>query len=511
MKLRSNFFIFTLLSYLKSTQKRPMNRIFLLFLFCPFVAFAQKQGNNWFFGDSAAITFNTGIPTPITNGQVAIPIGQSHSEGSSTISDSSGALLLYSNGMTVWNKFHQVIQNGTGLLGNFSSTQSSVIVPDPADPDRYYYLFTISSGFCCNGNVSDGMRYSIIDICADGARGAVIGTAKNIKVVDNVAEKIAVTRHANGVDYWILTHTFPSNQFWALHLSNIGIVDTVISAIGSTHSGNIGKTQGQMKFSPDGTRIAVGGSNALDILDVFDFDAATGVVSNHMALTKPNNNSVSVYGVEFSPDNTKLYAKGLTSFALLYMIFFQYDLSAGNQAAIDASMYVIQRDSFGLIAPTGLQLGPDGKIYVPSTNNMMTLGVVQSPNTAGVGCNFQDMSISLGGQTNIYTLPTIIAGYDYSNTEPKCSFTAIDETNISGQVNVYPNPSPELFTFTFPNTSNEGYQLTIRSLTGQVVFQAANLRGTAYRFEAQTLAPGTYVYRFDAADGHFAVGKLVVQ
>ncbi|MGL4598060.1 MAG: T9SS type A sorting domain-containing protein, partial [Bacteroidia bacterium] len=366
-------------------------------------------------------------------------------------------------------------------------------------------------GFCCNGNVTDGMRYSIIDICADSARGAVMSSAKNIKVVDNVAEKIAVTRHANGVDYWILTHTFPSNQFWALHLSNAGIVDTVITSIGSVHNGYIGKTQGQMKFSPDGRRIAVGGSNSLDILDVFDFDAATGIVSNHMALTKPNNNSVSVYGVEFSPDNTKLYAKGLTSFAQLYMIFFQYDLSAGNQAAIDASLYVIQRDSFGLIAPTGLQLGPDGKLYVPSTNNMMTLGVVQSPNTAGVGCNFQDMSISLGGQTNIYTLPTVIAGYDYSNTEPKCSFVAIDETNISSQVAVFPNPSTDLLTFTFPNTGNSSYTLTITSLAGQVVFNANKINGIAYRFESGTLAAGCYVYRLQSENGQFATGKLLIQ
>ncbi|MGL4597658.1 MAG: T9SS type B sorting domain-containing protein, partial [Bacteroidia bacterium] len=168
-----------------------MTRLVLFLLLCPLAVFAQKQGNNWYFGDSAAISFNTGIPTAIPNGQVAIPIGNSHSEGSSTISDSSGALLFYSNGMTVWNKNHQVMPNGTGLLGNFSSTQSSVIVPDPADPDQYYYLFTISSGFCCNGNVTDGMRYSIIDICADSARGAVMSSAKNIKVVDNVAEKIA--------------------------------------------------------------------------------------------------------------------------------------------------------------------------------------------------------------------------------------------------------------------------------------------------------------------------------
>lgn len=278
--------------------------LFSTAVFALTVVHGQKQVNIWYFGDSAGVDFNSGSPSALLNGQLTYPSGQGHNEGTSAISDSSGSILFYSDGMTIWNKNHQIMQNGTGLLGNFSSTQSSIAVPDPANPNRFYYLFTISSGFCCGGNISDGLRYSKVDMCLDSSRGDVIPTEKNIKLVDTVAEKIAVTRHSNGIDYWILTHKFYSTEFWALHLASSGIIDTVVTAIGSSHTGSIAGSQGQLKFSPDGQKIAIGADNSLSLLELFDFDKATGIVSNYQPLNRINNGYV--YGVEFSPDGSKV-------------------------------------------------------------------------------------------------------------------------------------------------------------------------------------------------------------
>jgi hypothetical protein len=40
----------------------------------------------------------------------------SYQEGCATISNSSGQLLFYTDGITVYNRNHQVMPNGTGLL-----------------------------------------------------------------------------------------------------------------------------------------------------------------------------------------------------------------------------------------------------------------------------------------------------------------------------------------------------------------------------------------------------------
>jgi gliding motility-associated-like protein len=436
--------------------------LFLITISC-YNSFSQKQGNIWYFGNLAGIDFNSGSPVALLNGQIP----STNTEGTSCISDSSGALLFYSNGMTIWNKSHTIMQNGSGLLGNSSSTQSSIIVPDPGNPNKYYYIFTVSSGMCCGGSISDGLRYSKVDICLDSSRGAVIPNQKNIKLVDTVAEKIAVTRHANGVDYWILTHKFYSNYFYALHLSPAGIIDTVISSIGTVHNGSLFGTQGQMKFSSNGQRIAVGASNGLNILDVFDFNNSSGVVSNHLSLNKPNNNNATIYGVEFSLDNSKLYATGNHAFGVVIPFLVQYDLSSNNLASINASLFSLYTNTTGLIFGVGLQIGPDGKIYLLSKNNLGTLGVINSPNLLGSSCNYVDQAVSLGGKQGSYSLPSFIANYDYSNKLIKCP--CINSTTLSlgsdsslCQNNTYVlNTNLTNATFNWQdNTSNPTYTVT---------------------------------------------------
>jgi len=430
-------------------------------------SFSQKQGNIWYFGNFAGVDFNSGSPIALLNGQT----GPVSVEGTSCIADSSGSLLFYSNGVTIWNKSHNVMQNGSGLLGNYSSTQSSIIVPDPANPNKYYYIFTVSSGMCCGGNITDGLRYSKIDMCLDSSRGGVIPNQKNIKLVDTVTEKIAVTRHANGIDYWILTHKFYSNQFYALQLSPAGIIDTIISSVGTNHTGSLFGTQGQMKISPNGQRIAVAASNNLKILDLFDFNNSNGIVSNHMAISKPNNNNADVYGVEFSLDNSKLYATGLSTSGTLFPFLIQYDLSSNNITSINASLYSFYTNNSGSISGKGLQIGPDGKIYIPSKNNTGTLGVISNPNLLGSSCNYVDQAISLGGKQCAWTLPSFIANYDYSNKLVKCPCINSNAINLGNDSSLCQNSTLVLNT-NFPNatytwqdnSTNPSYTVTQQGL-----------------------------------------------
>src|SRR5437868_1964390 len=115
---------------------------FLVFMFLGIVfnspqTFAQKESYNWYFGANAGITFNTDPPTALTNGAI------NTTEGCSSISDDKGNLLFYTDGMTVWNKNHQVMDNGSGLNGDNRSTQSAVVIKLP-ESNSLYYIFTAS-------------------------------------------------------------------------------------------------------------------------------------------------------------------------------------------------------------------------------------------------------------------------------------------------------------------------------------------------------------------------------
>ena len=123
--MRHNYLIFLMMRLVRS--------VLLLFIVCfKTTGYSQNQNKIWYFGDHAGLDFNSGTPVALTNSALFT------NEGCSSISDNNGNLLFYTDGITVWNKFHAVMPNGTGLLGNPSTTQSAVIVPMPGSATQYY-------------------------------------------------------------------------------------------------------------------------------------------------------------------------------------------------------------------------------------------------------------------------------------------------------------------------------------------------------------------------------------
>ena len=144
-----------------------MKRIlFLAILVCNYITTAQNEAANWYFGNNAGINFNTN-----TNTVTALADGLlSTEEGCTSISDSSGNLLFYTNGENVYDRQHNIMSNGTGLFGNQSSTQSAIIIPKPEDPNLYY-IFTQDTNF--QFNPDNGFNYSTVDMTLNGGFGAV--------------------------------------------------------------------------------------------------------------------------------------------------------------------------------------------------------------------------------------------------------------------------------------------------------------------------------------------------
>src|ERR1043165_9086430 len=90
-----------------------MNRtIFLLLVLFSQFSFAQKQDNNWVFGHHAGLKFTSGIPQAFTSNIYSV-------EDCASISDSSGQLLFYTNGVNVYNRLGEVMPNGDSLATGF--------------------------------------------------------------------------------------------------------------------------------------------------------------------------------------------------------------------------------------------------------------------------------------------------------------------------------------------------------------------------------------------------------
>lgn len=362
-----------------------MKKIILLpFLFFTSFEFSQQEASNWYFGSGAGIKFlPDGSVVPLSGS----PMTAQH--GSATMSDANGNLLLYSNGENIWNKNHQIMSNGSGLFGNFYATQSTFILKKPSS-SNLFYVFTVD---LASGD--KGVRYSEVDMNLNGGLGNVTAN-KNMPLLYPSTEKIAVIKHANGIDYWVVTHEFNSNRFFSYLVTSSGINHSGVSSnvgsiINNTPAGPI-SAGGGMKIAPDGSKLAV--CNRFSNIELFDFSITTGKVSNAQIILNGNHES---YNTEFSSDSKVLYASLSTKSVLC-----QFDLTSAN---IAASKIEITKTYPGI---ADIQMGINGKIYItcfPGTNN---LSVINNPSVLGLGCNFQYNSVPISGSL-FYGLPAFPA------------------------------------------------------------------------------------------------------
>ena len=362
---------------------------FLSFLFSFSLLGQEFTSYNWFFGENAGVDFNYGVPTVVSGGQTQ------NWEGVATIGDNEGNLVFYTNGMSVWNKQHQVMLNGTGLMGHTSATQSSIIVPCPAST-HLFYIFTTDA---IENSLANGLRYSVVDITLDNGLGGIT-SVKNVLLEPSVCEKIVAIEHENSQDIWVVTHRWNSNQFLAYQLSNQGI-DTVpvVSSIGVIHQGGgttgYSNSAGYLKANLSGDKIAVA-THRMGIIELFDFDNALGTVTNCISST---NTFLDVYGLEFSPNSNYLYASTIYTGSKLY----QFDLSSPNPF-LSPTLSLLSPSNMQI---SGMQIAPDGEIYVAERFSAY-LSVIHCPNQLGANCDFETNAIYLNGATCHRGLPPSI-------------------------------------------------------------------------------------------------------
>ncbi len=348
-------------------------------------AYAQNEANRWYFGEHAGLDFNAGIPSPALDGAL------NTFEGCATISTAVGNLLFYTDGITVWNKNHDVMLNGNGLNGNTSSTSSAIIVPKP-NSSNIYYIFTVDA---IAG--PKGLQYSEVDITLDGGLGAIT-TNKNIILETPITEKVAATYNEVTNEYWIISHKWNSDAFLAYNISENGLnTIPVISSIGTYVEGDSSsKVIGQIKISPDGTKLAV--ANYDNNAQLFDFDINTGIVSNPLTILEFSS-AKPIYGIEFSSNSKVLYVT--VSFNGIY----QYNLGLNSLEDIKQSEFFISNPSIG-----GLQIASNGKIYVARPHTTY-VDYIDKPNALGADSNYQFNGVFLGGKICRGNLPPFISSF----------------------------------------------------------------------------------------------------
>jgi gliding motility-associated-like protein len=402
---------------------------------------SQNQQHLWYFGEKAGIDFRSGTAIPLTDQDVMTAY-----KASGVISDSLGNQLFFTNGKKIWDRTFSLMPNATGLDGDVGVTQPVIIIPCPGN-DSLYFVFTIDVIAIMPDNTytTKGLTYSIINMNLRGGLGDATDEL-NRPLLTPVCQKITAAKHSNGKDYWVIVHKWDSDEFYAYPVTKWGIGDPVVTNVGAVHGGGYvdqANAYGYLKISPDGTKLAVAvtGDN---LIQLFDFNNGTGVVSASQTYTTTLP-GISPYGLEFSSDSKKLYA---TIFQITgngppanpsYILQFDIDAGLVNPVAVDSTAGT---------RLSGIQLGPDGRIYIARTINLLSkndsLDVIYNPTRPGTDCNYNLLNnapgsrFSLGGRYGIFSMPNLIQSFlDIPNfTYDSCCFKDVMHFRITNKANI---------------------------------------------------------------------------
>jgi len=458
-------------------------------------AVPQSPGaaDNWLFGfGGAGLRFTTGPNVSAQTGPGSTPMNTL--EGCATVSDATGALVLYTDGSSLWDSAGTQTINGT-LGGGSSSTQSGILVPQPGGtttsgtvvpPCERYFVFAVSAMSTATSNPPD-QKLSCTHVDKNGNR--LSGTATT-PLRSKVAEKLTACPKADGSGYWVIAHGFDYNYvdpqtgapahlttgervdstYFVYEVTVNSTLSTIAATerrweVGSPHvrrnpavsggagAGLYGGSAGQMKVSPDGTRIACAVSTGF--VEVLGFDASQGQVlatgrrtwpvgawydttnkkwvepaagdptdpasvDNSGFTTCPQHLPIGLYGLEFSENSRVLYVTTLST-APNGNNLYQMNLSSGSSALWlqigegdpkirTHTAFVKQNDSDPYFDYGQLQLAPDHRIYL-ARNVQSKVSFIAVPDTPGTNCSFDDTGVPLPNTTCCgLGLPALIGG-----------------------------------------------------------------------------------------------------
>lgn len=386
--------------------------IIILLLASPIVS-AQHEADNWIYGWGSWVNFSSGEPltVPQFNAMFA-------SYGSTSLSDSLGNLLFYSDGIDLYNRNHQLMLNSDGLMAAQWATNPCIAFPKPGDHSKYY-LFTVG-GRTGNTNRA-GAEYSIIDMNLDGGNGAIISGQKNIplQAADSAYETIQGFKHGSRDAYWVILRNHRSpNKFLSFLVDQAGVNQTPVVSSCILYFEPGGNQSEIMKASADGRYLLFADRNGTagnpGMVELYSFNNITGLLTPKLLF---NSNSETNTGSEFSANSEMLYLSSSDFKPQLNereRWICQYDMSKiDNLTQFENSAYKMVNDTS--MFPLGnLLLANNGKIYFihPDLNNPSSpgfLSAINDPSQQGAACDLQLKVVETGDLFE--GLPTFISSF----------------------------------------------------------------------------------------------------
>jgi len=475
-------------------------RFFLLLLLIPALTFSQGRNNFWLSGYNDS---GTGTLFGTTNIDFNFPVPFIYKQNRpmnffqtfSSMSDTSGNLLFYTNGVYVSNQNDDTLYNGnnfnSGALTDAYETsgltipQGTLIIPSP-NSNTQYYLFSLSAEPVTNSVQPVRLTCSLLDMNLDGGLGGLIW--KDSTIINDTLSfgLLTACKHGNGRDWWISISQYQTGCIYQLLITPSGISSPALQCIGQPTGDSDGN--GQAVYSPDGNKFAI--YDTYNYLQICDFDRCTGIYSNPLFM-QINDTSIAG-GAAFAPGSRYLYASSTN-------YIYQFDMLASN--ILNSKTTIATFDGFTDSVPPFYtyfylsQLAPDGKIYLNTLNGSHYLHVINQPDSAGTLCDVQQHSITLPTY-NRFTIPNF-PNYSLSNWQGSVCDSlqvGIEQYDIlQHEILIYPNPAKDKLFIKTSNVKENTFYLM--NAIGQILLILKN-QTTYTSIDLSQFPKGIYLLKY---------------
>ena len=235
-------------------------------------------------------------------------------------SDEEGNLLFTCNGCTVANAMSDTMLNGHGMhegefvellwsnnCDNLPGVQELISLQDPGNPDGYYIFHKlIDVDFSLDPILTwQKILATYVDMSGDNGLGEVQYRDSLVAEGDYTWSYFTAIKHNNQNDWWLVQPTqFPDSGWHSYLITENGVEEQPYQDVGPDFKfGQLGS--GYAHFSPDGESLAY--FNQRDGLHLYDFDRASGLLSNFKHMEFHPLDTFGFSCMEFSPNSRFLY------------------------------------------------------------------------------------------------------------------------------------------------------------------------------------------------------------
>ncbi len=391
--------------------------------------YGQGENNIWTFGRNYSLNFNYNPPLLLDdrylNGTLMssttlsfMSISEHNYEYSQAVCNSSGELLFLIKKYTyssvqdagygtltpnLFDRDEQPIAGSEFLFPSDMTYDRPMVIPHPGNPNQYF-IFYVRNG---------GLIYCLFDMTLNNGKGNIVPGQKNVLhyAYNSIhGSLLATIQGCDGI--WLVTRDKNHNQFLTFKIDRNGLsANPVVSVAGQMQLGEYATHE--LVVSPNGKMLGVPAIKVDHLnyeggIELFHFDKCSGKVSEDKLFESGN----VIYGLAFSPDNSKLYA--LYNLPKTYpnqpqtqteQNVYQFDLLAGTTADIVNSKTLVLSNPIALhyspFCPPqitfmgGMRNGKDGRLYFtngqetvcPGGGVALAIHVIEQPNLPGLACS----------------------------------------------------------------------------------------------------------------------------